>query len=324
MYEPTVWPTKLREFQNHHFDSTIWNDFKFRQGDIIISTYAKSGTTWMQQIVAQLIFDGAPHVEVARMSPWLDLRFPSKGMKLLALKAQSHRRFLKTHLPIDALVFSPDAKYIYIGRDARDVVWSMYNHHVNANDKWYVDLNDTPGRVGPPIERPPADIRAYWRDWMAKDGHPWWPFWDNIRGWWNVRGLPNVKFVHFADLKRDMGGEIKGIADFLEIKPSDANWDAILEHSSFDWMKKNAEKHVAGGGEWLAGGAGTFINKGLNGRWVDTLSASEIDEYESRAELELGSECAFWLKNGGPVKPTSTCQSLADQDNKTALSGKSQ
>jgi aryl sulfotransferase len=24
----------------HHFDSTIWNDFRFRDGDIIIATYA--------------------------------------------------------------------------------------------------------------------------------------------------------------------------------------------------------------------------------------------------------------------------------------------
>lgn len=42
-------PRKSREFQNHHFDSTIWNDFKFRDDDIIIATYAKSGTTWVQR-----------------------------------------------------------------------------------------------------------------------------------------------------------------------------------------------------------------------------------------------------------------------------------
>jgi aryl sulfotransferase len=47
----TTWPAKQREFHNHHFDSTIWNDFRFRDGDIVISTYAKSGTTWMQQMI---------------------------------------------------------------------------------------------------------------------------------------------------------------------------------------------------------------------------------------------------------------------------------
>ena len=44
-----------RELHNHHFDSTIWNDLQFRDDDIVISTYAKSGTTWVQQIVAQLL-----------------------------------------------------------------------------------------------------------------------------------------------------------------------------------------------------------------------------------------------------------------------------
>ena len=85
MTEPNiVWPTKTREFHNHHFDSTIWNDFPFRPDDIIIATYAKSGTTWVQQIVAQLLFKGAADLEVAEMSPWLDLRVPPKDVKLAA------------------------------------------------------------------------------------------------------------------------------------------------------------------------------------------------------------------------------------------------
>ena len=115
------WPQKTRELHNHHFDSTMWNGFNFRPDDIIIATYAKSGTTWVQQIVAQLLFGGAEDLEVANMSPWIDLRVPPREVKLGAVEAQTHRRFLKTHLPIDALVFSPSAKYLYIGRDGRDV-----------------------------------------------------------------------------------------------------------------------------------------------------------------------------------------------------------
>ena len=52
--ETMTLPKKTRELHNHHFDSTIWSDFKFRDDDIIIATYAKSGTTWLQQIVSQL------------------------------------------------------------------------------------------------------------------------------------------------------------------------------------------------------------------------------------------------------------------------------
>ena len=152
-------PRKTREIHNHHFDSTVWNDLKFRDDDIVVGTYAKSGTTWMQQIIAQMMFGPDPELAVADMSPWVDLRVPPKEVKLPQIEAQRHRRFLKTHLPVDALVFSEKAKYLYIGRDGRDVVWSMYNHHANANQMWYDALNLTPGRVGPPIEPPPGDIR---------------------------------------------------------------------------------------------------------------------------------------------------------------------
>ena len=298
MSETMKWPEKTRELHNHHFDSTIWNDLTFRDDDIVIATYAKSGTTWMQQIVAQLMFDGDPDIAVAEMSPWVDLRVPPKEVKLPLLEAQTHRRFMKTHLPVDATRFCPQAKYLYIGRDGRDVVWSMYNHHVNANQTWYDALNDTPGRVGPPIEPPPDDIRQYWREWLDRDGHPFWPFWENIRSWWAVRDLPNVKFIHFANLKHDMAREIRAIATFLDIPIKESRWEAILNHCSFEWMKKNATKSVPLGGAFWDAGAEVFINKGVNGRWSDTLSPEEVAAYQTRSRTELGDECAHWLATG--------------------------
>ena len=298
MTEKSALPKKTRELHSHHFDSTIWNDLVFRDDDIIISTYGKSGTTWVQQIIGQLLFDGRSDLEVAEMSPWLDLRVPPKEVKLPIVEEQSHRRFMKTHLPVDALRFSANAKYLYIGRDARDVVWSLYNHHSNANQTWYEALNDTPGLVGPPIEPPPDDIRQYWRDWFDRDGYPFWPFWENVRSWWAIRDLPNVNFIHFNHLKHDMPEEIRKIANFLEIPIQESSWEKILEHCSFDWMKKNATKSVPLGGAFWDAGAQVFINKGVNNRWKDTLSQEESAEYEKRAEAELGAECARWLATG--------------------------
>ena len=293
-----AWPTKTRELHNHHFDSTIWNDFRFRADDIIISTYAKAGTTWMQQIVAQLLFGPDPQLAVADLSPWMDLRVPPKEVKLPLVEAQTQRRFVKTHLPVDALVYSPMAKYIYIGRDGRDVVWSVYNHHVNANALWYRALNETPGRIGPPIAPPTADIRRYWLDWLAADGYPFWSFWDNVRSWWAIRQLPNLMFVHYADLKRDMPGQMRALAKFLQIPVDTAAWPRILEYCSFDWMKANATKSVPLGGAFWDAGAQVFINKGVNGRWRDTLTAADVAAYESRAKQELGEDCAHWLATG--------------------------
>lgn len=298
MPEQTRWPVKTREVHSHHFDSTIWNDFAFREDDIIISTYAKSGTSWTQQMIAQMMFGGDPDLAVAEMSPWLDLRVPPKQVKLMEVEAQTHRRFLKTHLPVDALVFSPRARYIYIGRDGRDVLWSLYNHHTSANALWYEALNDTPGRVGPPIDPPTEDIREYWKTWLEKGGHPFWPFWENIRSWWAIRDLPNVHMIHFADLKRDMPGEMRRIAAFLDIPINEVRWDRIVEYCRFDWMKANATKSVPLGGAFWDGGAESFINKGVNGRWSDTLTEGESALYEARAVAELGEECATWLKCG--------------------------
>ena len=296
--ENISWPRKTREMHNHHFNSTIWNDFPFRDDDVVIATYGKSGTTWLQQIVSQLIFNGEEGLPVAEMSPWLDLRVPPKEVKLPEVESQTHRRFLKTHLPVDALVFSPQAKYIYIARDGRDVIWSLYNHHANANDIWYEALNDAPGLVGPPIEKPTEDIRQYFLDWLNGDGYPFWPYWENVRSWWAIRDLPNVMILHFAELKADMPGHICRIAAFLDIPIDESKWDDIVEHCSFDYMKAHAAASVPLGGVFWDGGAETFIHKGTNGRWRDVLTPADIEAYEGQAVAELGAECARWLATG--------------------------
>jgi aryl sulfotransferase len=296
-----AWPRKTREIHNHHMDSTVWNEFRFRPDDIVVGTYAKSGTTWTQQIVGQLVFRGRPDVDVAALSPWLDMRVPPKAVKLGLLEAQAHRRFVKTHLPVDALVFSPRAKYLYIGRDGRDVVWSMYNHHANANDEWYAVLNDTPGRVGPPIGRPPASVRQYFHEWLDGDGYPFWSFWENIASWWAVRHLPNVMLLHFADLKRDLPGQMRRIADFLGIRLRSSEMADAVEHCSFAWMKAHAERAAPLGGRFWEGGAKTFIHKGTNGRWRDDLTAGDRARYEATALQRLGPACARWLAEGGPA-----------------------
>ncbi|WP_171181243.1 sulfotransferase domain-containing protein [Ruegeria sp. HKCCD8929] len=291
-------PMKTREFQNHHFDSTIWNDFSFRGDDIIISSYAKSGTTWTQQICAQLVFGANNDKKVAEISPWVDLRVPPKEVKLPAIEAQDHRRIMKTHLPIDALVFSKKAKYIYIGRDGRDVVFSFFHHHTHANETWYHAMNDTPSRVGPPIEPPTGDVVQYFNDWLDKDGYPMWPFWESIRGWWNVRNLPNVLFLHFEAMKRDMAKEIRRVAAFIGTEINEDEWDDILHHCSFEYMKENAADAAPLGGIFWDGGAQTFVNKGVNGRWRDVLSAEDVAKYESVVSQELPADCAHWLATG--------------------------
>ena len=251
MQDP-MWPQKTREIQNCLCDSTRWNGFKFRDDDVVIATYAKSGTTWTQQIVGELIFRGAEcavyafaDVKASRTSPWVDFRAIPLDQVMENLEAQKNRRFVKTHLPLDAMVFAPRAKYLYVGRDGRDTAWSLYNHHAGLSDQAYGLINNTPGRVGPPLERPTGDIVLYFREWLDGGGLPLGcSFWEHSQGWWNARHLPNVLLVHFNNLKADLPREMQRIASFLGIEIEEELWPTLVEHCTLDYMRKTASTVV--------------------------------------------------------------------------------
>lgn len=152
--------------------------------------------------------------------------------------------------------------------------------------------------MGPPIAPPPESITQYFNEWLEKDGYPFWSFWENVRSWWAIKDLPNVYMLHFSRLKQDMPEEIRKISNFLDIPIDESKWEDILHHCSFDYMKANATKSVPLGGAFWDGGAQTFIHKGTNGRWRDTLSAEEVKNYEKHANTQLGVECAKWLATG--------------------------
>jgi aryl sulfotransferase len=205
------------------------------------------------------------------------------------------------------LFYSPDAKYIFIGRDGRDFAWSFYNHWEKANTIFYDALNNTPGLVGLPIGKPPPTAHQYfveeWLDDVQHDdslsiGQVMTSFWHTTKSWWNIRTLPNLLFLHYANLKSDLPGAIRQIATFLEVPIDKGRWQSIVNHCSFEYMKANATTSVPLGGAFWDGGAQTFIHRGVNGRWHDSLSDAESLRYEQIAESELGKECAYWLRTG--------------------------
>jgi aryl sulfotransferase len=301
MPEPTrTWPQKTREIQNAICDSTRWNEFRFRDGDIVIDTYAKTGTTWTQQIVGQLIFAGVEGViSASHNSPWVDMQMRPVDQVMEELEAQTHRRFLKTHLPLDALVFSPRANYIYIARDGRDTAWSLYNHHAGFSDKAYEVINSRPGRVGSPLERPTDDIVRYFHEWLDGGGLPMGAsFFAHVQAWWDARHLPNVLLVHFNNLKADLPGEMRRIARFLNIEIDEARWPAMVEHCTFDYMKRTAVANPSMLDAMFNGGGNTFFNKGTNGRWRDVLSPADLEKYERVASANFTPECARWVATG--------------------------
>ena len=290
------WPVKSRDIRNRHMDSRVWDRFAFRDGDVVVASYAKSGTTWVQQIVGQLIHDAAEAVPIRDLSPWLDYRLTPPDA-LERLEAQAHRRVVKTHLPLDALTFSPRARYLYVARDGRDVAMSLHHHHAEGNALWYELLN-ADRDAGPPMPRPDPDVRRYVRHWLENDGAPFWPYFDNVAGWWAARDLPNVKLIHFNALKDDLEGQVRAIADFLGCDLPAERLPAILKHCGFGYMKAHADLVAPLGGRIFEHGAQAFIHEGVNGRWRGVLTDTDSADYEARALAALGPECAAWLASG--------------------------
>src|SRR5262245_30965419 len=118
---PESLPQLVHLYQNHHLDSTRWDHYKPRDDDIIISTSYKSGTTWTQEIVLRLLYQGPDAPYLSQVSFWVEARWEPLDEIIKGLEEQKQRRFIKTHLPLDGLPYYSHVKYIVVGRDPRDV-----------------------------------------------------------------------------------------------------------------------------------------------------------------------------------------------------------
>ncbi len=299
-------PQRERVYQNHHLDSTRWDQMRFRPGDVVISTSYKAGTTWMQNILANLVFwnDEIPS-PVMEVSPWIGMRVRPLEPQLAMLDAQTHTRFLKSHLPLDGLPYREDVKYIVVGRDARDVFMSLWNHYGNYTPMMQGLLNETPGRVGPPLPVCPDDIHWLWRQWIQLGWFEWesdgWPFWSHLhhcKSWWEWRELPNILMVHYNDMKTDLEGEMLRVAAYLEIEPADDAWPRLVEACTFGSMKERAKKIMANAELGFVGGTDTFFYKGTNQRWKGVLSDDDLALYPEALERTLSPEAGEWLEKG--------------------------
>jgi aryl sulfotransferase len=301
-------PRQIHEYRNHHLDSTRWDHFQVREGDIVVTTAYKAGTTWTQRILAALVLGTEPGGPgLMELSPWIDARFhgPIEPM-IESLDAQTHRRFVKSHLAADGLRFFPEAKYIVVGRDTRDVFMSLWNHYSAYTDLAYSLFNDA-DRPGPEFPRCPDQPRDLWPRWIGEGWFEWepdgWPFWSHhhhLATWWQWRDLPNVHLVHFADLKADTEGEMRRLAEFCEIEVPDERWPAIVATVQLDAMRNEAKGNGADedpAAMIFEGGVDRFLFKGTNGRWRSVLTDDDLALYE-RAASTLDPGLRAWLEGG--------------------------
>jgi aryl sulfotransferase len=289
-------------------DSRRWAHYVPRDGDIVISTPPKCGTTWTQQIVSLLIFQTPEARPIQSLSPWIDYRVSPIEDTVKAIAAQTHRRFLKAHLPSTALPLHDNVRYIHTARDGRDAFMSWHNHSLNYSKESY-DSKSAAGladdKVARPLPRPAADPREYFQTWMAegKDVHladdfPAVSFFEIERSFWADRKRENVLLVHYNDMKADLVGEMGRIASFLNIDLSPAKLAELAEAASFSFMRENGAKLMPRAANSWDKGHERFFNKGVNARWRDVLTAEDLAKYDDRVRREVSPALAAWLENG--------------------------
>ena len=295
-----------RPLRSRVFDSAGWDDFAFRSDDILTSTYPKCGTTWTQRIVGMLVFGSADPFPVQDLSPWPDFRVPPPGAMVQLAASQTHRRFLKSHLPFDALPVHEGVKFIHVARDGRDAAMSFFNHKSNYTPGAVARFEEIsagdPKFSGTPFSFVPSDPAQHFHDWLDgwedHQGDPRAGYFPFERSFWDARRDPNVLLVHFADLKADREGEMRRIARFLDIEIAEELWPDLVEAAGFDAMKKNSADLLPSADFVWKGGGKTFLNKGTNGRWRDVYRAEDLAEYDRRVAAEFGPALAAWCEGG--------------------------
>jgi len=265
-------------------DSTNWDHVPLRDSDVLVITHAKSGTTWTQQIMWQLVNGGKENpadYDQIWHSPWVDMiAVPPPPVKAKWINSLPDRRVLKSHMPLDALPWNSNTRYIYIGRDGRDVIMSLFNHHNSLTDALRGMLN-----VGPALEFAP-----FFDAFLT--GSVYWDWFSHIVSYWKYRHLSNLLLVHYNDLKADSRAGIKRIAKFCNIVLDEKQLDNVVEHSSFDWMKKH--EHLFSPPPFLFA-EGQFVYKGTNQRWKEVMTPEQLRRYDETCKKWFEPDLIAWI-----------------------------
>lgn len=284
----------MKQYRNAVMDNGRWQGFEPRPGDIFVCTPSKCGTTWTQMIVANLLWpDGEfPGPIVNGICPWIEAKFmPAEAMHEM-LRAQTHRRAMKSHTPADGIPWFDEAKYITVARDGRDAFMSWCNHvqRMKMTDM----LNKQAAEEGVAEIRTfdGVDYGSFFREWLEENN-----FFDVVASYWARRGQPNLLFVHFNDLKSDLAGEMRRIAQFLDIELGASQWPSVVERCTFEGMR-GADKQVGDFDNAFEGGIEGFIYKGTNGRWRDVLSEEDLAAYRRKVAEVLPEDAARWVEFG--------------------------
>ncbi len=285
---------RQRIYKTATTDGERWAAYDHRPGDIFVCTPPKCGTTWMQTIVASLLWpDGDFPGTVMETGSWFDGLIYDFDELRARLEAQTHRRYIKTHTPADGIPIMDTASYIVVARDGRDAFISYANHMAHMRADLCARLNaEAMKRGAEPMMEFDGDIHEFFERWIEGA-----PVMRHVASWWNLRGEPNVLLVHYNDLKSDLDREMRRVAAFLDIEVPAVLWPEVVARCTFEGMRADSGK-IGDFERNFEGGAKSFLFKGTNGRWREVLTEEELRRYRRRVEELLAPEAARWLEQG--------------------------
>ncbi|MBC10154.1 MAG: hypothetical protein CMQ39_08330 [Gammaproteobacteria bacterium] len=285
-------PQRTQRYIGFATDSLRWDHFSARDDDIFICTPYKCGTTWTQALCALLIFKDPDHQKKpAMISPWIDSHLmPVEAMNAM-LAAQNHRRFIKTHTPIDGINYSPDSTYILVYRDPRDVYFSLRNHIENMNmevqSEWLTD-----------------DLSESFRNWSlapnvvgASELFTLSEMVHHYNSFQRFKHLPNIHFFHFSDFKQDLLGQMQRLAGIFDIEIEMDLMARLSISAHFSSMRENASQFVPASGMQVWKSEKRFFNRGDKYQLTD-LSPADLEIYNNSISQSLEQEQIEWLETG--------------------------
>ncbi len=290
-----------RRYTSADEDSARWQDFAFRDGDIIVSTRSKHGTTWMQMILLLLIHQRPELPEpLSQLSPWLDHLVEPFDAVQQRLENQSQRRVIKTHTPLDGIPSDDRATYIVVARHPLDGAVSLYHQGDNIDRDRLAQLTGAPPSNNP-SSRP--DLHDWLTDWIdrqatavvALDSLPG-VMW-HLTDAWVRRDQDNVALVHFDDLQNDLEGQMRRLADLLGLTIFAARWDQLVVAAGFDAMRAHADQLAPNTGGVLKDPR-AFFRQGRSGAGASVLDAAELKRYHHRVRTYAPGNLLDWLHRG--------------------------
>jgi Sulfotransferase domain len=271
-----------RGMQSRRLKLRAFKGYQPSTRDVFVCTYSKSGTNWAMQIAYQIAHHGQGTFEhIHDVVPWPDAPMPtivSLHDESTYQHAPTGMRVIKTHLESNYVPYSPDARYIVVARDPKEIFVSSYFF--------------SGGML------PKARMIAV-EDWLAlflSDDFPYGSWAAHMAGYWPWRSRPNVLFLTYAEMHADPVGAIRRIAELMGIELSAEALALVVEKSSFAYMKRLDQKFMPQApfpfNHML--GKPVMIRKGERGKSSEVLTAeqqAQIDDY-MRSELRRYS-CDF-------------------------------